>query len=148
MDLRRQKFDLHTKLFHLLKEKAFKRELVTLASGRKSDFYFDMKPAMLDPKGATWMAELVMHELQGIKADCIGGLVMGAVPLVSPVAITSQKFVAPEGILHTPRAQRSRHQKAYRGRQHRRNGCRYSRRCHDLWRFGHGGSSGSAGSWR
>ena len=23
-----------------------------LASGRESDFYFDMKPAMLDPEGA------------------------------------------------------------------------------------------------
>jgi orotate phosphoribosyltransferase len=92
MDLRRQKFDLHTKLFHLLKEKAFKRGPVTLASGRQSDFYFDMKPAMLDPEGAAWIAELVMHELQGIKADCVGGLVMGAVPLVSPVAIMSQKF--------------------------------------------------------
>jgi orotate phosphoribosyltransferase len=92
MDLKRQKLDLRTRLFKLLKEKAFKRERVILASGRESDFYFDMKPAMLDPEGAGLMAELILHELQGVKADAIGGLVMGAVPLVSPVAMKSQKF--------------------------------------------------------
>jgi orotate phosphoribosyltransferase len=92
MDLKHQKLDLRTKLFKLLKEKALKKGRVTLASGRESDFYFDMKPAMLDPEGASLMAELILHELQGVKADAIGGLVMGAVPLVSPVAMKSHKF--------------------------------------------------------
>ncbi|MGC1179547.1 MAG: orotate phosphoribosyltransferase [Methyloceanibacter sp.] len=92
MDLKRQRLDLRTKLFNLLKEKSFRREKVVLASGKESDFYFDMKPAMLDPEGAGLMAELILHELQGVKADCIGGLVMGAVPLVSPVAMKSHKF--------------------------------------------------------
>jgi hypothetical protein len=52
-----------------------------LAPGRQSDFYFDMKPAMLDPEGSKCLTELVLHELQGTKADRIGGLEMGAVPL-------------------------------------------------------------------
>jgi orotate phosphoribosyltransferase len=92
MDLRRRKLELRTKLLSLLKEKAFRRGAVKLASGRESDFYFDMKPAMLDPEGAEWMAELILHELQGVKADFIGGLVMGAVPLLSPVAMLSPKY--------------------------------------------------------
>ena len=64
----------------LLKERAFRRGRIMLASGRESDFYFDMKPAMLDPDGAGLMAELILQEMQEVKADCVGGLEMGAVP--------------------------------------------------------------------
>src|SRR3990170_2987126 len=92
MDLRHQELDLRTKSFNLLKEKAFRREHVVLASGKDSEFYFDLKPAMLDPDGAKWLSELILHKLQGVKVDRIGGLEMGAVPLVSTVALRSQKF--------------------------------------------------------
>ena len=80
------------KLFALLKEKAFRRGKVILASGRESDYYFDMKPAMLDPDGAALMAELILQRIQGVKADCVGGLEMGAVPLIAPVAMQSRNF--------------------------------------------------------
>jgi len=80
------------KLFAILKERAFCRGKVVLASGRESNFYFDMKPAMLDPNGANLLAELILQELQGLKADCIGGLEMGAVPLIAPVAMRSPDF--------------------------------------------------------
>ena len=84
--------ELRGKLFTLLKERAFRRGRVVLASGRESDFYFDMKPAMLDPDGASLMAELILQQLQGVKADCIGGLEMGAVPLIALVAMRSPDF--------------------------------------------------------
>jgi orotate phosphoribosyltransferase len=84
--------ELRNKLFALLKERAFRCGRIVLASGRESDFYFDMKPAMLDPDGAGLMAELILQELQGVKADCIGGLEMGAVPLIAPVAMRSLDF--------------------------------------------------------
>ena len=77
------------RLFALLKEKAYRRGRVVLASGRESDYYFDMKPAMLDPDGAALMAELILQQIQDISADCIGGLEMGAVPLIAPVAMRS-----------------------------------------------------------
>jgi orotate phosphoribosyltransferase len=80
------------KLFAFLKERAFRRGKVVLASGRESNFYFDMKPAMLDPDGANLLAELILQELQGVKADCIGGLEMGAVPLIAPLAMRSPDF--------------------------------------------------------
>ena len=50
MDERNRSLELRSKLFALLKERAFRRGRVVLASGRESDFYFDMKPAMLDPE--------------------------------------------------------------------------------------------------
>ena len=84
--------DARDKLFTLLRERAFRRGKITLASGRESDFYFDMKPAMLDPDGAALMAELILQQLQDVKADCVGGLEMGAVPLIAPVAMRSPDF--------------------------------------------------------
>ncbi|MFO7478282.1 MAG: orotate phosphoribosyltransferase [Methyloceanibacter sp.] len=83
------------KLFALLRDKAFRRGKVILASGRESDYYFDMKPAMLDPDGAALMAELILQQLQDVNADCVGGLEMGAVPLVAPVAMQSRNFRRP-----------------------------------------------------
>lgn len=84
--------ELRNKLFMLLKERAFRRGRIVLASGRESDFYFDMKPAMLDPDGAALLAELILQAIQGVDADCIGGLEMGAVPLIAPVAMKSPDF--------------------------------------------------------
>ncbi|MGH6736516.1 MAG: orotate phosphoribosyltransferase [Methyloceanibacter sp.] len=84
--------ELRNKLFMLLRERAFRRGKVVLASGRESDYYFDMKPAMLDPDGAGLMADLFLHEIQGISADAVGGIEMGAVPLIAPVAMRSTSF--------------------------------------------------------
>ena len=92
MDERNKTLEARNKLFALLKEKALRRGRVVLASGRESDFYFDMKPAMLDPDGATLMSELILQYIQDVKADCIGGLEMGAVPLIAPVAMRSPEI--------------------------------------------------------
>ncbi len=95
MNERKRTGELRNRLFALLKERAFRRGRVVLASGRESDFYFDMKPAMLDPDGATLMAELIRQQIQDVKADCVGGLEMGAVPLIAPVAMRSAEFGRP-----------------------------------------------------
>jgi orotate phosphoribosyltransferase len=82
-------FERRNKLFMLLRERAFRRGHVVLASGKESDYYFDMKPAMLDPDGAALMADLILEEIQDVAADAVGGLEMGAVPLIAPVAMKS-----------------------------------------------------------
>lgn len=81
--------ELRTRVYELIKEKSFKRGAVTLASGKKSDFYFDMKPTMLDPEGSTYLARLILFRLQDFPVERIGGLELGAVPLVAPIAIES-----------------------------------------------------------
>ncbi len=60
-----------------------------LASGRSSTYYFNMKPTMLDPEGAHLIADLIIDDLDGIAADLIGGLEMGAVPIASATAAVS-----------------------------------------------------------
>ena len=61
----------------------------TLASGRASSLFFDMKPAMLDPEGANLIADAVLDRLDEPELDAVGGLVMGAVPIVAVVCAKS-----------------------------------------------------------
>jgi len=63
---------------------------VKLASGRSSNFYFNMKPTMLDPEGAQLIGSLIVAALSGKKVDMVGGLEMGAVPIATAVAVASQ----------------------------------------------------------
>jgi orotate phosphoribosyltransferase len=68
---------------------------VKLVSGRSSSFYFDMKPTMLHPEGAHLIATLILDALAGAEVDLVGGLEMGAVPLIAPVAIKSREAGRP-----------------------------------------------------
>lgn len=66
-------------------KKSFGRGAIVLASGRASDFYFDMKPTMLDPEGAHLIAERLFAAIVAAGADFVGGLEMGAVPITGAV---------------------------------------------------------------
>jgi orotate phosphoribosyltransferase len=74
------------RLADIIRTRSFGRGEITLASGRKSDFYFNLKPTMLDPEGAALLAELTYEALRDEKVDYVGGLEMGAVPLAGAIA--------------------------------------------------------------
>lgn len=74
------------RLADIIRARSFGRGEITLASGRKSDFYFNLKPTMLDPEGAALLAELTFEALREDNVDYIGGLEMGAVPLAGAIA--------------------------------------------------------------
>lgn len=79
------------RLIEIVKRRSFSTGTETkLASGRSSSFYFNMKPSMLDPEAAHLIATLILEELEGAEIDLIGGLEMGAVPLATAVAVSSQ----------------------------------------------------------
>lgn len=61
----------------------------TLASGAKSSMFFDMKKTMLDPEGASLLTEALWQVIKDREVDCIGGLEMGAVPIVSQLSMRS-----------------------------------------------------------
>lgn len=69
--------------------------MVELSSGTKSDFYFDLKLAVFDPNGAEALANMILHRLQGMEVDYIGGLETGAVPITSVVAMASLRQGTP-----------------------------------------------------
>ena len=74
------------RLAEIIRKRSFGRGEITLASGRKSDFYFNLKPTMLDPEGASLLAELTFEALKDDALDYVGGLEMGAVPLAGAIA--------------------------------------------------------------
>ena len=78
--------DARARLRDIIARRSFGRGEITLASGRKSDFYFNLKPTMLDAEGAALLAELTLDALQGERIDYVGGLEMGAVPLAGAIA--------------------------------------------------------------
>jgi orotate phosphoribosyltransferase len=80
------------RLIRLIEEKSLGRgPEISLASGRTSTFYFDMKPTIFDPEGASLIARLLLERLHELGADYVGGLEMGAVPLVGCVCQASHE---------------------------------------------------------
>ena len=61
------------RLAEIIRKRSFGRGEITLASGRKSDFYFNLKPTMLDPEGAALLAELTYEALKDDALDYVGG---------------------------------------------------------------------------
>ena len=86
---------LREKTLRIIKSKSFSRGRFQLSSGKQSDFYLDMKPTMLDPEGADALAQMVLDRLKDMKVDCIGGLEVGAIPIVSTIAMLSQQQGTP-----------------------------------------------------
>ena len=63
----------------------------TLASGKKSKYYFDSKKTTLLAEGAYLTAREILKVVRdkGLDAQAIGGLTLGADPIVCPVAALS-----------------------------------------------------------
>ena len=73
-------------LLELILEVSFRRERVVLASGRESDFYLDLRQTLRRPRGVRLAGELVLERLlAGAPVEAVGGMAVGAVPLVSAV---------------------------------------------------------------
>jgi orotate phosphoribosyltransferase len=81
-----------SRLRELLIEHSLIRGEFTLVSGRKSSYYFDSKRTTLLAEGAYLAAVEVLRTLRerGIEADAIGGMTLGADPIVCPIAALSQ----------------------------------------------------------
>jgi len=67
----------------------------TLASGKKSDFYFDGRLVSCSAKGSKLMAEIILEMIQGLSAVSVGGLTMGADPIAASVAAISASTANP-----------------------------------------------------
>ena len=83
------------RLRQLIAELSFKEGQFTLASGRKSNVFFNLKPTMLDPEGSNLLADQVIAKTEDYKADYIGGLAMGAVPVLVSVVLKSYNSAHP-----------------------------------------------------
>jgi orotate phosphoribosyltransferase len=78
-------------LLRLLATKSFRLGDFKLSSGGRSDYYIDCRTTTLDARGAQLSGQVFLEEIQrrGWNAEAIGGLTMGADPIVVAVAVIS-----------------------------------------------------------
>jgi len=81
MDAERQQ------LLDLILDVSFERRRVVLSSGRESDFYLDLRQTLMRPLGVRLAGRLLCERLStsGPRVDAVGGMAVGAVPLVAAV---------------------------------------------------------------
>src|SRR5690242_15075981 len=79
------------KLLSTLAHKSFRLGEFKLSSGGTSDYYIDCRTTTLDAKGSKLTGEVFTEEIrrQGWKPRAIGGLTMGADPIVVAVSVIS-----------------------------------------------------------
>jgi orotate phosphoribosyltransferase len=79
------------KLLSTLAHKSFRLGEFKLSSGGTSDYYIDCRTTTLDAKGSRLTGEVFLEEIQqrGWKPRAIGGLTMGADPIVVAVSVVS-----------------------------------------------------------
>jgi orotate phosphoribosyltransferase len=78
-------------LLRLLARKSFRLGEFRLSSGATSDYYVDCRTTTLDARGAQLTGQVFMEEIRarGWNVHAIGGLTMGADPIVVAVSVTS-----------------------------------------------------------
>lgn len=73
------------RLLQLLKEKALRFGEFVLASGKRSDYYINGKLISLDPEGLYLLSEIILEKIKDDKVDAVGGMTLGADPMVGGV---------------------------------------------------------------
>src|SRR5947209_488752 len=83
------------KLLHLLATQSFKLGEFKLSSGGTSDYYIDCRTSTLHAEGARLVGQVMMDEIRarGWRPQAIGGMTMGADPIVTAVSILSSQKV-------------------------------------------------------
>jgi len=76
------------RLLELLKERSLEIRPVILSSGKASDYYMDCKRVTLSPEGAYLTARLMLDMIRP-DVSAVGGLTLGADPIVSSISLLS-----------------------------------------------------------
>ena len=84
-------------LLRMLAEKSFRLGNFKLSSGGTSDYYIDCRLTTLDAAGAVATGQAVLEEIRsrGWEAEAIGGLTMGADPIVVATSVISAQQETP-----------------------------------------------------
>ena len=81
--------ELKKKLARLLLKLSYKEGDFTLTSGKKSDYYFDCKQTAFNAEGGYLIGRLFVEMLKEYDVDGVGGMTLGADPLVTGVTVVS-----------------------------------------------------------
>ncbi|MDT8273057.1 MAG: orotate phosphoribosyltransferase [Desulfomonilia bacterium] len=73
----------------LVIQDAVKIGTFTLASGRVSDLYVNMRKVTLNPKGAFLIGSIITEMISGREVDAVGGMSLGADPIAVATSIVA-----------------------------------------------------------
>ncbi|MEG4274098.1 MULTISPECIES: orotate phosphoribosyltransferase [unclassified Microcoleus] len=79
---------LRDRLLDLLCEEAYREGDFVLSSGQKSSYYINCKPVTLHAEGALATGRLLLSMLSS-EVEAVGGLTLGADPIVTAVSVVS-----------------------------------------------------------
>ena len=76
----------------IIRELSYEEREVTLASGRRSNFYFDGKQTTLHSRGGLLVGQAFWEEVKqfGVTINGVGGLTLGADPIATATSIAAQ----------------------------------------------------------
>ncbi|RKY35867.1 MAG: orotate phosphoribosyltransferase [Candidatus Omnitrophota bacterium] len=74
------------RLLTILKEYSLKHKKIVLSSGKTSNFYLDVRLCSLRSEGAYLIAAIFLEMIKGEGITAVGGLTMGADPIVGAIA--------------------------------------------------------------
>ncbi len=79
------------RLKEILLEKSYRKGTFTLTSGQTSDFYIDGKQTTLSAEGAYLCGKLILELINkgDVNIEAVGGMTLGADPLVTAVSLVS-----------------------------------------------------------
>lgn len=80
---------LRLRLLDIIRKRSYERQEVRLSSGKISDFYIDCRQTTLHPEGAYLVGRIIFEMIKELDVNGIGGLTMGADPIVTAVSVLS-----------------------------------------------------------
>jgi orotate phosphoribosyltransferase len=84
--------DMKMRLAGIILDKTFRYSddpPFTLVSGRKSNYYFNCKPTMLDPEGMNLIGNIIFDMIKDSDITAVGGLTLGADPMANATSLIS-----------------------------------------------------------
>lgn len=86
---------MKAELFRLIKRLSFKKGDFVLASGQRSNYYVDCRLTTLDGRGSYLIGHLLYDLLEDLNVDAVGGMTLGADPIISSVIYRSAEVGRP-----------------------------------------------------
>ncbi|MBM3551340.1 MAG: orotate phosphoribosyltransferase [Alphaproteobacteria bacterium] len=77
------------RLHEIIESQSLKRGDFILSSGRSSKYLFQLRQTTMSPEGAALIGDIIVDYMNRVGLSCIGGLEMGAVPVVCAVSVMS-----------------------------------------------------------
>lgn len=73
----------------IIRAQSLKTGTFVLSSGRTSTYLFQLRQTSMLPEGAALLGDIIVDYMKSHAITCVGGLEMGAVPIVAAVAAVS-----------------------------------------------------------